>query len=83
MADGFLGIYMNHQLALGVLWREGAARARENRGTELERCRVRPARRSWAVSLPFGELVCERRDAAAAHVDAFAPIPRKRFVASP
>ena len=32
----FLGIYMNDQLALGVLWREVARRAaRENRGTDL------------------------------------------------
>src|SRR4051794_26365785 len=36
MEDGFLGIYMNDQLALGILWREVARRsARENSGTEL------------------------------------------------
>ena len=34
--DEFLRIYMNDQLALGVLWREVARRsARKNRGTEL------------------------------------------------
>ena len=36
MDNRFLRIYMNDQLALGVLWREVARRAqRENRGTEL------------------------------------------------
>jgi hypothetical protein len=34
--DKFLGIYMNDQLAMGVVWRELAQRAqRNNRGTEL------------------------------------------------
>ena len=36
MATPLLGIYMNDQLALGVLWRELARRSqRSNRGTEL------------------------------------------------
>jgi hypothetical protein len=36
MANRFLRIYMNDQLALGVVWREVARRsARENRGSEL------------------------------------------------
>ena len=36
MADRFLGIYMNDQLALGIGWRELARRAqRSNDGTEL------------------------------------------------
>jgi hypothetical protein len=34
--DRFLGIYLNDQLAMGVLWRELAERARRNnRGTDL------------------------------------------------
>jgi hypothetical protein len=36
VVDDFLGIYLNDQLAMGVLWREMAQRSqRNNRGTEL------------------------------------------------
>jgi hypothetical protein len=36
MSDRFLGIYLNDQLAAGILWRETAQRAqRNNAGTEL------------------------------------------------
>ena len=44
MDDRLLGIYMNDQLALGVLWREVARRAqRNNRGSELGEALARVA----------------------------------------
>src|SRR3954452_19400221 len=58
MADRFLRIYMNDQLAAGVLWREVARRAqRNNAGTEAAEALERVARAIAEDVATFAEVM--------------------------